>query len=116
MSAKNLDRQGRLRSKIVAFRVSPEEDRAIEGMVRMTGLTKQDYIIRRLLDQDVVVQGNIRIYKGLRDQMADILEELQRIGSSESADPELLRVISMMTRIMARMKEDNGTNYKEGND
>ena len=45
------------------FRVSPEEDAQIETAVKLTGLTKQDYIIRRLLCRDVVVLGNPRVYK-----------------------------------------------------
>ena len=70
MSAKNLDKHNRWRNKTVAFRVSPEEDTQIETAVKLTGLTKQDYIIRRLLCRDVVVQGNPRVYKALQDQLA----------------------------------------------
>ena len=62
MSVKNLDRHNRWRNKTVAFRVSPDEDREIETAVRLSGLTKQDYITRRLLCRDVVVQGNPRVY------------------------------------------------------
>lgn len=65
MSVKNLDRHNRWRNKTVAFRVSPDEDREIETAVRLSGLTKQDYITRRLLCRDVVVQGNPRVYKAL---------------------------------------------------
>ena len=79
MSAKNLDKHNRWRNKTVAFRVSPEEDAQIETAVKLTGLTKQDYIIRRLLCRDVVVQGNPRVYKALRDQLAAVLDELHRI-------------------------------------
>ena len=57
MSVKNLDRHNRWRNKTVAFRVSPDEDREIETAVRLSGLTKQDYITRRLLCRDVVVQA-----------------------------------------------------------
>lgn len=46
MSAKCLDKQGRWRNKTVAFWVSPEEDELLETAVRLSGLTKQDYIIR----------------------------------------------------------------------
>ena len=63
MSAKNLDKHNRWRNKAVSFRVFPEEDAQIETTVKLTGLTKQDYIIRRLLERDVVVQGNPRVYK-----------------------------------------------------
>ena len=49
MSAKNLDNCNRWRNKTVAFRVSPEENERIDKAVRLSGLTKQDYITRRLL-------------------------------------------------------------------
>ena len=44
----------------VAFRVSDEEAKLINDLVALSGLTKQDYITRRLLCRDVVVQGNPR--------------------------------------------------------
>ena len=76
---KNLDYKGRWRNKTVAFRVSEEEAKLIDTQVALSGLTKQDYIIRRLQCRDVVVQGNPRVYKALRNQMADICEELKRL-------------------------------------
>ena len=79
MSAKNLDNHNRWRSKTIAFRVSPEENEQIEIAVRLSGLTKQDYITRRLLNRDIVVQGNPRVYKALRDQLAAVLGELRRM-------------------------------------
>ena len=45
MSAKNLDQKGRLRNKIVALRMSPEENEMLNTAVSISGLTKQDYII-----------------------------------------------------------------------
>ena len=62
MSLKVYDGKGRWRNKTVAFRISPEEDEQLETAVRLSGLTKQDYIIRRLQGRDVVVQGNPRVY------------------------------------------------------
>ena len=79
MSLKNRDNKNRWRNKTVAFRVSPEEDAQIETAVRLSGLTKQDYITRRLLCREVVVQGNPRVYKALRNELAAVLAELQRI-------------------------------------
>ena len=106
MSAKNLDRHNRWRNKTVAFRVSPEEDREIETAVRLSGLTKQDYITRRLLEKDVVVQGNPRVYKALRDQLAAVLDELRRIEAGQGVNEELLDTIQMITTIMKGMQED----------
>lgn len=93
MSVKNLDRHNRWRNKTVAFRVSPDEDREIETAVRLSGLTKQDYITRRLLCRDVVVQGNPRVYKALRNELAAVLEELERIEAGNGVDGELLDTI-----------------------
>ncbi len=79
MSMKNLDNHNRWRSKNVSFRVSPEENEQLDQFVKLSGLSKQDYITRRLLCKDVVVQGNPRVFKALRNQMTDILDELRRI-------------------------------------
>lgn len=106
MSLKNRDNHNRWRNKTVAFRVSPEEDAQIETFVKLSGLTKQDYITRRLTGKDVVVQGNPRVYKALRDQLAAVLDELRRIEAGGIND-ELLDVIEMIAAIMGGMKEEN---------
>ena len=106
MSAKNLDNHNRWRNKTVAFRVSPEEDEQLEIAVRLSGLTKQDYITRRLLNRDIVVQGNPRVYKALRDQLAAVLDELRRIEAGQGVNEELLDTIQMITTIMKGMQED----------
>ena len=106
MSAKNLDKHNRWRNKTVAFRVSPEEDAQIETAVKLTGLTKQDYIIRRLLCRDVVVQGNPRVYKALRDQLAAVLKELRRIEARGGVGDELLATIDLISVTLGGMKED----------
>ena len=107
MSLKNRDNHNRWRNKTVAFRVSPEEDTQIEIFVKLSGLTKQDYITRRLTYKDVVVQGNPRVYKALRDQLAAELDELRRIKTGGSVSDELLDVIEMIAAIMDGMKEEN---------
>lgn len=107
MSAKNRDNHNRWRNKTVAFRVSPEEDQQIERYVQLSGLTKQDYITRRLLCRDVVVQGNPKVYKALRKELAAILVELQKIEAGGGVDDELLDLIEMITAIMGDMKEES---------
>lgn len=107
MSLKNLDNHNRWRNKTVAFRVSPEEDEQLEAFVKMSGLTKQDYITRRLLCRDVVVQGNPRVYKALRDQFAAVLDELRRIEAGVGVEDELLDTIHFIAEIMDGMREDN---------
>lgn len=106
MSLKSMDNKGRWRNKTVAFRISPEEDEQLETAVRLSGLTKQDYIIRRLQCRDVVVQGNPRVYKALRNELAAVLGELQRISVGESVDSELLDTIDLITITLNGLKEE----------
>ena len=106
MSLKNRDNKNRWRNKTVAFRVSPEEDEQIETAVRLSGLTKQDYITRRLMCREVVVQGNPRVYKALRNEFAAVLVELQRIEAGNGVDGELLDTIRLIAAIMDGMRED----------
>ena len=101
---KNLDYKGRWRNKTVGFRVSEEEAKLIDTQVALSGLTKQDYIIRRLQCRDVVVQGNPRVYKALRNQMADIYEELKRLERCSEANDELLYTIQMIAEIVNGLK------------
>ena len=106
MSLKVYDGQGRWRNKTVAFRISPEEDEQLEIAVKLSGLTKQDYIIRRLQDRSVVVQGNPRVHKALRNQLAAVLEELQRIESGKKVDDDLLDTIQLIATTMDGLKEE----------
>ena len=107
MSLKNRDEHNLWRNKTVAFRVSPEEDKQIETYVRLSGLTKQDYITRRLTHRDIIVQGNPRVFKALRNQLADVLAELQRIESGSEVDEDLLDVIEMIADILGGLKEES---------
>ena len=46
----------------------------------------------------MIVQPNTRVYKALRNQMADILTELRRIENSANIDSDLLDIIQIMTQ------------------
>ncbi len=104
MSAKNLDSKGRFRAKTIGFRVSPEEDQLINSAVALSGLTKQDYIVKRLLCRDVVVQGNPRVYKALKNQLAEVLAELNRIENGANIDTELLETIRLINTTLYGLK------------
>ena len=106
MSVKVLDRQGRWRNKIVAFRVSPEEDEQLEIAVRLSGLTKQDYIIRRLQEKEIVVVGNPRVYKALKNELEKVLEQLERIEAGAGVSRDLLDTIELVTKTMQGMKDE----------
>lgn len=92
---KSLDNKGRWRNVIISFRMSPQERDDLNVRVKLSGLTKQDYIIKRLSERAVIVQPNARVYKALRNQMADILTELRRIENGANIDSDLLDKIQI---------------------
>ena len=106
MSAKCLDKKGRWRNKTVAFRVSPEEDELLETAVRLSGLTKQDYIIRRLQEKEVVVTGNPRVYKALKNELAKVLNELKRLKKGDDVPKDLLEVIRLFLFFLHAIHRD----------
>ena len=106
MSTKNNDNHNRFCSQTIAFRVSSEEEKLINSAVALSGLTKQDYIVKRLLCRDVVVQGNPRVYKALKNQLAEVLSELQRIENSSVSD-ELLETTRLINTTLNGMKGES---------
>lgn len=96
MSAKKLNRQGRLRNKTVAFRVSPEEWDLIGKAVELSGLTKQDYILQKLLDKSITVKGNPRINRALKKEIEVLLTELRRIEAGGEVSHDLQETIELI--------------------
>ena len=107
MSAKNRDNKNRWRNITVGFRVSPEENERINKAVALSGLPKQEYCYRRCLNQDVVVQGNPRVYKALKLELAAVLAELKRIEAGSSVEEELMNIIELIAIILGGLKGEN---------
>lgn len=109
MSKRNNDRSGRLRNQIVAFRMSPEEASLLDSLVTMSGLTKQDYIISRLLDRTVTVTPSVRVQKGLHDQMLAILESLQEIENASQMTLDIQEAIATLAHIFVGLSGQTPT-------
>lgn len=99
--------KGRWRNHTVAFRVSDEEAKLLNDLVALSGLTKQEYIIRRLTCRDVVVQGNPRVYKALKNQMAAIHEELKRLETVGPDNDELLYTLQVIAITLEGLKGED---------
>ena len=76
MSAKNLDSKGRLRNKIVSF---------------------------RMLRTEITVNPGPRVYKGLRDKLNNVYSELCRIEKGSEISEETLCLICYMSAILREM-------------
>ena len=109
MSAKNVDKHNRWRSRNISFRMSPEEAAQLDMNVKLSGLSKQDYITQCLLEREVKVYGNPRVHKALREQMEEVLAELRRIEAGEHITEHTVETIRMIAMIMDGLKgEFNG--------
>ena len=95
----------RKRSVAIAFRIMPEDNRKINEMVKLSGLTKQDYLRNNMLHQQIVVQGNPRVFKALGGKMDEIISELKRIESSDQLDEASLNTIMYVVDLYTRMIE-----------
>lgn len=95
MSAKNCDRKNRWRCRTVAFRVSPAEADFLDMQVKTSGMLKQEFIIKRLMNEEIIVRPNIRIQKYLQQYLIDILNELRRIERIEQ-DSDVLEMLAYL--------------------
>ena len=102
---KNKDEKGRWRNVIVSFRMSPEERDDLNARVKLSGLTKQDYVIKRLLEREITVIPSSRLYKAMREQMSEILSELKRIENGANVNDDLLAVIETVAKIYNGLQE-----------
>ena len=93
----------RERSGTIGFRVTPEQARHIDLMARASSMTKQNYLYRRALEEEVVVRPDIRVYKMLRDEMARVYRELRRIRSADKVDEELAWTVDFLAREFSAM-------------
>ena len=109
MSEKNRDDKNRWRNVTIAFRMSPEENALLDSYAQLSGMTKQDYMIARLLQKEIVVQGNPRVYKALRNQLDAVLMELRRIESAGQMEPERMDQMEYMLKIMEGLNEKHDT-------
>lgn len=104
MSAKARDGQGRWRSKTIGIRVSPEENAEINALAALSGMTKQDYCINRMLQRDVVVVGNPRVHKALKNQIEQLYKEFRRLCNVSDLSAEALHVLEYLTKIYESLR------------
>ena len=77
------ENSARKRNKTMAFRCTPEEHKLICDMAAWSGMNRQDYIIAKLTDTQVVVKPSVGVQKALKDSMAELelAKEVRLAGS-----------------------------------
>lgn len=103
---RNYENYERKRNIYVGFRLSKEEKERLDKYVKMSGLTFREYVARRSLQEDVIVVGNTRVYKSLKEQLESIVCELQKFDKNKQLDEELSKVIMFALKILDGMKNE----------
>ena len=92
----------------VGFRVSPEEAREIDARGALAGLTKQDYILRRLANREVTVHPNVRVQRAVQEQAMLCCEGLRGIERAGDVTPELAHVLDTLAETFAGLGREAG--------
>ena len=94
------DKNGRLRNKTIAFRVSPEEMTQIDTAISLSGMLKQEFYVSKMLDRDINVVGNCKIHKAVYERLYDVLSELKRIEAGRYINQELMNDIKLIIKVV----------------
>jgi hypothetical protein len=84
--------------------MSNEENEQLNIMVKASGLTKQDYIIKRLLGKEIVVMPNPRVYSALKSLLQNVYDELQKFDKTTQPDDEFLETLNFITKVLYGIK------------
>ncbi len=111
MSEKRLDKKNRWRNVVVAFRMSPEEAEELNVQVALSGLSKQDYLIKCCLQHEIHVVCGRKVARQMQMYLEAILEELQFLEEGQVPEEELLTPLLHIVEILRKAEEDeeNGT-------
>lgn len=104
MSHKNVDNHNRFRSVTIGFRMSPEEANLLNGLVKVSGLNKQDYLINRALQRDVIVNGNPRVFIGLKKELIALCNEFQKLNNYSQITDEQFILLNQIIKILNEMR------------
>lgn len=108
MTKKARDEHGRWRDVTVGFRMSPQESDLLNRMVAISGLTKQDYIISKVLNREVRVVPNVRAQKRLEENMLYVYRELRRLSNAGDMEPELAALVEELARTFIALGIEEG--------
>lgn len=106
----------RVRSKTIAFRITPELNEQINLIVAASGMTKQDYIASKLLDLEVAIVPSTYTYAALRDEMREVCRQLNRIRNGCEPSERLLGLCERLSDLFLGLRCDDAGSQIEDED
>ena len=98
---KKRDQPNRKRDILVNFRMSSEEKEVLENRIKMSGLEKQEFIVKSILNQQIVVFGNKRLFDDLRNQLISLNEDLKQLETKNNLDIVKLEMLRTICELIA---------------
>lgn len=113
MPCKNEDRK---RPITVAFRVSEETNQTIDLLVAASGMTKQDYIVSKLMDREITVKACPSMYERLREELREVCRQLNRLRKNENPSEHLLETCDLLGEIVLGLRADRSEGEADSED
>ena len=108
MSEKVRDRKNCWRAITVAFHTSAEENELLNRKVHICGITKQQYIIGRLLEDKVRVVVNRKVLNRLSERLEILsatIQSVQQNGILDDVSADELKFILSLIKEIQREEE-----------
>ncbi len=88
----------RKRNKTIAFRCTPEEYETIGRLAGACGMNKQEYIMARLTNKEIVVTSSPRTRKAMREWIESLKDELHEMPRNEPMGESLQEQLTIVLR------------------
>lgn len=108
--------ENRTRPITIAFRVPKEMNETINLLVAASGMTKQDYIVSKLLDKEITVEACPSMYVALREELRGVCRQLNRLRKGENPSEHLLETCDLLAEIIMGLRGDDATSEVERED
>lgn len=90
--------------------MTPEEYEGVITLAKLSGMNRQDFIMSRLRGIEITVKPSTRVYKALKDSMAEIFNlQLLRIRAGGELDPSMEATIRLLAEIFVGLDEGDVT-------
>lgn len=80
--------------------MSPEEASQLDLLVKLSGLSKQEFVIRTLLSPDISVHATVRMRRAVREEMGALVAELRRLRRAGDVPEALSESIDTIARFV----------------
>lgn len=84
------DSTKRVRNKCINFRLTPTESEVLNRKIELSGLLKQEYIIKCLLDHKVEIQKDFNLADRLAKEIFQLARVIKKYGVLEEDEQEIL--------------------------